>query len=124
MVNKEIDEIIDLCEYLEYDKDFVSADILYAEEVDKKLVKSIDILKRRLLKGRTEYGDSIEETDTILKIFNTITNKQLTSDDYYLLMILTKIIRDYLGTNKNGKFDNILDIAGYSCLWLKKRLDK
>lgn len=107
---------------LNMQKDFVSADILYAEKVDKLLVDSADLVKTRLLRGRVQYGDSLEEIKKIVDAFNLITNKNLTEDDYFLLMLLTKSVRDYLGEEKNGKFDNILDIAGYSTLWVKKRL--
>lgn len=69
----------------------------------------------RLKKGNSEYGESNEYAARIVKAFRTLTKKELTVDDYYLLMILTKIVRE---TNKN-KYDNVLDIAGYALLWLK-----
>lgn len=92
--------------------EFVSALELYQRNQIEKIGEEVI---SRLKRGNSEYGESNGYAAKIVKIFRTISGKEFTVDDYYLLMIITKLVREY---NKS-KYDNILDLAGYSLLWLK-----
>lgn len=80
------------------------------ERVGKEVVE-------RLKKGNIEYGESNEYVAKIVSAFRTLTKKDFTIDDYYLLMLLTKIAREV----HSHKKDSLLDLAGYALLWLKYR---
>lgn len=77
---------------------------------DSILSRASKIIYDRAEEKERQYGNIDDEMEKVATLFNTLTKKDLKTEDIYMIMICLKLARESV----NHKEDNLLDLVAYT----------